>query len=46
MVEKCEDTKREMKNKTEHRRMTDNTMAKKNIKEQTVIDKTLQKTTD
>ena len=29
MVEKCEDTKRVMKNKTEHRRMTDNTMAKK-----------------
>jgi hypothetical protein len=46
MVEKCEDTKRVMKNKTEHRWMTDNTMAKKKIKEQTVIDKTLQKTID
>ena len=36
-----EDTKRVMKNKTELRRMTDNTMAKKKIKEQTVINKTL-----
>jgi hypothetical protein len=32
MVEKYEDAKREMKNKTEHRRMTDNTMAKKKYK--------------
>jgi hypothetical protein len=36
-----EDTKRVMKNKTELRRMTDNTMAKKKIKEQIVINKTL-----
>ena len=28
MVDKCEDTKRVVKNKTEHRRMTDNAMAK------------------
>jgi hypothetical protein len=46
MVEKYEDTKRVMKNKTEHWRMTDNTMAKQKKKEQTMIDKTLQKTTD
>jgi hypothetical protein len=36
-----EDAKRVMKNKTELRRMTDNTMANTKIKEQTVINKTL-----
>jgi hypothetical protein len=36
-----EDINRVMKNKTELRRMTDNTMANTKIKEQTVINKTL-----